>query len=157
MMDFLGDLEHVPVYIDDILIVQKMGESEIDHMKKIKQIIKCLDAKGFFANLSKSFFKQKEVEYLGYLSTTGGLKPQPSKIKAMHRIMRPKNSKQLKIFLCMVMFLKQSHFLIPLKKLASKKGKDWYWGAADQKEFELAMEMLIKHATLAFSGFKKAV
>ena len=36
MMELLGNLEHVLVYIDDILIVQKIGESEEDHMKKIK-------------------------------------------------------------------------------------------------------------------------
>ena len=53
------------------------------------------------------------------------------------------------------MFLKRSHFLAPLNKLASKKGKDWYWGAAEQKEFELAEEMLTEHATLAFPDFER--
>ena len=130
MMEMLGDLEHVLVYIDDILIVQKVGESEEDHLRKIEEVLSRLDAKGFRANLRKSFFMQKEVEYLGYLLTTGGLKPQPSKIEAMHRIMRPKNSKQLKMFLGMVnfyrdMFPKRSHFLAPLNKLSTKKGKDW--------------------------------
>ena len=103
---------------------------------------------------------QKEVEYLGYLLTTGGLKPQPAKIEAMHRIMKPNNAKQLKMFLGMVnfyrdMFPKRSHFLSPLNKLASKKGKDWYWGAAEQKDFELAKEMLTEHATLAFPDFER--
>ena len=44
-----------------------------------------------------------------------------------------KNPKQLKLFLGMVdyyygMVPKQSHFLAPLNKLSTKKGKDWYWG-----------------------------
>ena len=52
-------------------------------------------------------------------------------------------------------FLKRSHFLAPLNKLASKKGKDWYWGATEQKEFELAKEMLTKHAILAFPDFER--
>ena len=58
MMELLGDLEHVLVYIDDILIVQKIRESEEDHMKKIEQVLERLDvdAKGFRANLRKSFF-----------------------------------------------------------------------------------------------------
>ena len=60
----------------------------------------------------------------------------------MHHIMRPKNSKQLKVFLDMVNFYqdmlpKRSHFLALLNKLASKKDKDLYWGDAEQKEFEL--------------------
>ena len=135
-MELLGDLEHVLLSIDDILIVQKVGESVADHMKKIEEVFSRLHAKGFCANLRKSFFMQKEVEYLGYLLTTGGLKPQPSKIKAMHRIIRLKNAKQLKIFLGLVnfyrdMFPKRSNFLVPLNKLSTKKGKDWFWEATE--------------------------
>ena len=61
--------------------------------------------------------------------------------------MCPKNSKLLKMF--------RGHFLAPLNKLAPKKGKGWYWGAAEQKDFELAKEMLMKHATLAFPNFER--
>ena len=53
MMDLLGDLDFVLVYIDDILIVQKVRESEADHMKKIEQVLERLEAKGFCANLRK--------------------------------------------------------------------------------------------------------
>ena len=53
------------------------------------------------------------------------------------------------------MFLKRSNFLATLNKLASKKGKDWYWGTAEQKEFELVKDMLTEHATLVFPDFKK--
>ena len=106
MMDLLllGDFNYVRVCIDNILIVQKIGESEADHMRKIEQVLERLDAKGFGANLRKSFFMQKEVKYLGYLLTTGRLKLHPAKIEAMYRIMRPKDSKHLKIFLGMVNF-----------------------------------------------------
>ena len=56
MMDLLGDLDYVLIYIDDISIVQKVGESEADHMKKIEQMLLRLEAKEFRANLRKSFF-----------------------------------------------------------------------------------------------------
>ena len=61
------------------------------NMKKIEQVLERLDAKGFCANLCKSYCLQKEIEYLGYLLTTSGLKPWPVKIKAIHCIMKPKN------------------------------------------------------------------
>ena len=32
MIELLGDLKHALVYIDNVLIVQKIGESEDDHM-----------------------------------------------------------------------------------------------------------------------------
>ena len=160
MMELLGDLEQVLVCIDDILIVQKIGKPEEDHIKKIEQVFECLNAKGFRANSRKSFFMQKTVECFGYLLTTGGPKPQPAKIEATYRIMHLKNSKQLTMFLGMVyfyqdMFPKRSHFLAPLNKLSFKKDKDRYWGAAEQKDFELVKEMLTKDATLALSNFKR--
>ena len=53
------------------------------------------------------------------------------------------------------MFPKRSHFLAPLNKLSTKKGKDWFWGATEQKEFEEAKKMLTVHATLAFPDFEQ--
>ena len=35
MMDLLGDLPFVLVYIDDILIIQRVGETEEDHLLKV--------------------------------------------------------------------------------------------------------------------------
>ena len=93
------DLDYVLVYIDDILILQREDETEDDHLNKIETVLSRLENKGFRANLRKSFFMQKELEYLGYLLTDKGLKPQPKKVEAMKRIKPPKNSKQLKQFL----------------------------------------------------------
>ena len=75
MMELLGDLEHVLVYINKIRIVQKVCKLEADHKKRIEEVLSRLDAKGFHVNLRKSFFMQKEVEYLGYSFTRGGLRP----------------------------------------------------------------------------------
>ena len=66
MMDILGDLPFVLCYLDDILILQKENESEEDHIRKIEIVLQRLTDKGFKANLRKSFFMQKEIEYLGY-------------------------------------------------------------------------------------------
>ena len=95
MTELLGILEHVLACIDDILIVQKVGKSEVEHiMMKIQEVLQQLDAKVFCANLRKPFLMQKKVEYLGYLLKPGGLKPQPKNIEMMNHIMRPKNTKQ---------------------------------------------------------------
>ena len=45
--------------------------------------------------------------------------------------------------------------LLSTNKFSTKKGKDWFWGAAEQKEFEAAKEMLTIHATLVFPDFKQ--
>lgn len=79
MQEVCGDLEYVLVYINDILIIQREGESEADHLAKIKIVFQRLQDAGFRANLRKSFFMQKEIEYLGYQLTSKGLECQPKK------------------------------------------------------------------------------
>ena len=161
MMDMLGDLDYVLVYIDDILIIQREGESEADHLEKVETVLHRLQNKGFRANLRKSFFMQKEVEYLGFLLTDKGIRPQPKKVEAMDRMQAPKNSKQLKQFLGMVNFYRdvwprRSHILAPLNKLTSAKTKkQWHWGKEEQQAFMEAKEMLKKEALLSFPDFTK--
>ena len=53
------------------------------------------------------------------------------------------------------MFPKRSHFLAPLNKLSTKKGKDWLWGANEQNDFKEAKKMLTVHATLEFPDFEQ--
>ena len=128
MMNLLGVLDYVLVYIDDILLLQRYGETKEDHLKKMEVVLKWLNDIGFRANLRKSFCMQQEVEYLRFLLTADGIRSQPKKIEAMTRIKPPTNSKQLKRFLGMVNFYRgvwprRSHILEPLAKLSSTTGK----------------------------------
>ena len=76
---------------------------------------------------------QTKVEYLGFLLTKEGIRPQPKKVEAMERMKAPTNRRQLKMFLGMVNFYRdmwprRSHILAPLNKLAGiKSNKEWYW------------------------------
>ena len=83
----------VLVYIDDILIIQRECQSTSDHLVQVEQVLHRLEQAGFKANLRKSFFMQKSVEYLGYQLTDTGIGPQPKKIEAMDRILPPTSSK----------------------------------------------------------------
>ena len=74
MTEMFCDLDYV---LDDILILQREDETEDDHLNKIETVLSRLQDKSFRANLRKSFFMKKELEYLGYLLTDKGLKPQP--------------------------------------------------------------------------------
>ena len=102
--DLLGHLDYCLCYIDDVLILRRAGESEDEHLKNVKTVLQLLQDAGFRANLRKSFFMQKTVEYLGYQLTSDGLTTQPKKIEAMQRVIPPENAKQLKRFLGMINF-----------------------------------------------------
>ena len=98
MTNLFHDLDYVLVYLDDILVIQREGESEEDHLNKIDEVLTRLEKMDFRANLRKSFFMQQEIEYLGYSLTTEGVKPQKKKVEAMKRIKRPTTPKQRRTF-----------------------------------------------------------
>ena len=91
---------------------------------------------------------QKEVEYLGYLLTSEGIRPQPKKVEAMDRMKPPTSVKQVKQFIGMVNFYrdlwpKRSHILAPLNKLSGLTSKkDFHWGKVEQQAFLEAKQML---------------
>ena len=60
-------------------------ETEDNHLQKIEEVLSIPEERGFCANLQKCFFffMMEEIDYLGYLLTKDGIKPQPKKIKAL--------------------------------------------------------------------------
>ena len=55
-------------------------------------------------NAPKSKFCAEETEYLGYILTRTGIKPQPKKVQAILAITAPKQVKDLRSFLGMVQY-----------------------------------------------------
>ena len=157
MDDVLGDLEFVRCYIDDILIISN-GTFE-DHMEKLDIVLSRVEQAGFRANVRKCFFAEDELEYLGYILTREGVKPQPKKVEAILRLQAPKNVKQLRTFLGMVnyyrdMWRRRSHLLAPLSALLSKK-KSFDWTKECQESFEEIKRVISQEAMLAFPDFTK--
>jgi hypothetical protein len=159
MNEILGDLPYVLVYIDDILILNNKSETAEDHITKIEHVLERLEKAGFAVNLRKSFFMQQELDYLGYLLTPNGIRPQPKKVEAINRILPPKTKRQLRRFLGMInyyrdMWKKRSHVLAPLTALASNKVK-WTWSEPQQKAFEEAKQMVMREVILTYPDFQE--
>ena len=124
MSNLFRDLEFVREYIDDVLVTSN-GTLQ-DHLDKVEQVLQRLQKAGLKVNAKKSKFCRIEVEYLGYLVTRDGIKPQPKKVQAIHNMATPRTKKELRSFLGLVnyyrdMALRRSHILAPLTKLTSKK------------------------------------
>ena len=124
MSNLFRDLEFVREYIDDLLVTSN-GTLQ-DHLDKVEQVLQRLQKAGLKVNAKKSKFCRTEVEYLGYLVTREGIKPQPKKVQAIHNMATPRTRKELRSFLGLVnyyrdMALRRSHILAPLTRLTSKK------------------------------------
>ena len=77
LLDLLGDLEYVIIYLDDIMII---GNGTFDeHLRQIGEVLTRLLKARMQVNLLKSFWFQEEVEYLGYKITREGIKHQTKK------------------------------------------------------------------------------
>ena len=70
-------------------------------------------------NIEKTIVGNNTVEYLGYVLTKQGVKPQQSKVTAIMNMQIPKTAKQLRGFISLVNFYRdlwkgRAHHLAPL-------------------------------------------
>ena len=93
MGNLMATLKHVRAYIDDLLVITK-GSLD-DHLDKLKQVFIRLRDAGLKINATKSVFCAQETEYLGYILTRGGIKPQPKKVQEILMLNLPNNVKEL--------------------------------------------------------------
>jgi hypothetical protein len=70
----------VVVYLDDILVFNKMWEEQMRH---IQQVSSTLQQQKLYANLEKCSFGMNRVQYLGYIVDEHGLNVDPAKIQVI--------------------------------------------------------------------------
>jgi hypothetical protein len=75
MGNLMAALEYKRVYIDSLFVITK--SSHDDHLDKLEQVFIQLPDTGLKVNAAKLFFCTQETEYLKYILTRGGIKPQP--------------------------------------------------------------------------------
>ncbi len=125
MSELMASLEFVRTYLDDLLCISK-GSLE-DHLNKLRRVLIRLRDAGLTVNARKSSFCAVETEYLGYVLSRDGIKPQPKKVQAILALTPPQDVKQLRRFLGMVQYYKDiwarcSEILAPLTNLVGECG-----------------------------------
>jgi hypothetical protein len=70
------------VYLDDLLCISKLSFE--DHLlEKLEEVLRQLRGAGLKVNDAKLTFCALEIEYLGYVLTRDGIKPQSNKVQAI--------------------------------------------------------------------------
>ncbi len=75
IMDLMASLEFVRAYMDDLLIITRRTLDK--HLQRMETVLTRLRDAGLKVNAAKSSFCAHEIEYLGYILTRDGIKPQP--------------------------------------------------------------------------------
>jgi hypothetical protein len=111
-------------------------------------------------------------EYLGYILTRGGMKPQQKLVQAILVLNPPNNVKELQQFLGMVqyyrdMWQKRSEMIAPLIGLVGECGetkttnknktkkKPWQWESIHQQSFDNVKATIAKEVVLAYPDLTK--
>jgi hypothetical protein len=112
------------------------------------------------------------MEYLGYVLTRDGIKPQSNKVQAILTIKPPTGVRQLRHFLGMVQYYcdlwaRWSNMLAPLDSLVgecsqtkSTKAKGtkmvpWHWDEVHQRAFNHVKATTAKDVVLAYQDYSK--
>ena len=67
--------------MDDLLCISR--SSLDDHLQKLESVLRCLQDAGLKINAEKWTFCTLEIEYLGYILTRDGIRPQSNKVQAI--------------------------------------------------------------------------
>ena len=152
-------LPYVLIYVDDILIITKGSYDQ--HLKAVETVLCILRKCGMQINPDKSYFCKQEVEYLGYIINRQGIAPQPKKVRAIRNMQRPKTIRQLRRFLGMINFYrdtweKRTHITAPMTKMIQGRHKGpLNWTPEAKQAFERAKEMCSEDALLYYPNFNR--
>jgi hypothetical protein len=102
MLLLMETLEYVRAYLDNLLCISKLSLE--DHIEKLEEVLRRLCDAGLKVNAARLTFCALEIEYLGYVLTRDGIKPQSNKVQAILAIKPPTGVKQLRHFLDMVQY-----------------------------------------------------
>ncbi len=97
IMDLMASLEFVQAYMDNLLSITRGILDE--HLQKIEKVLTRLRDAGLKVDAAKSSSCAHEIEYLGYILTRDGIKPQPKKVHAILMPNLSNNVKELRHFL----------------------------------------------------------
>jgi hypothetical protein len=156
--------------MDYLLII--MRETLDEHLQKMETVLTRLRDAGCKVNLAKSSFCAPEIEYLGYILTREGIKPQPKKVQAKLVSNPPNNVKEIRHFLGMVQYYRDmwarcSKMLAPLTDLVGECGETkttkknqtkkqpWRWDPIHQQAFDNVKAAIAKETVLAYPDFSK--
>ena len=89
MTGVLKDFSFTTDHLDDIIISSRTAEEHLNH---IKQIFEKLRNTHLSMKLNKCHFITKEIQYLRNILSTKGIRPLPSKTKAINNMHPTKNS-----------------------------------------------------------------
>lgn len=164
MHEFAENLKGVEVIADDFL-VSGYGNTEEeaihDHDQNLCALLERARIRNLKLNRDKLRLKMDEVPFIGHILTKDGLKMDPKKLEAIHKMPLPQNAADLMRILGMVQYLskflpKLSDVTEPLRRLTDK-GAEWLWSKQHENAWKTVKSLMTSAPVLAYFDEKKEV
>ncbi|UYV72861.1 hypothetical protein LAZ67_10001016, partial [Cordylochernes scorpioides] len=151
MDSILLDLKGVICYLDDVVVYAK-DRQELE--ERLRKVLQRFDKVGIRLNRNKCKFAMEELDILGHIVSSEGIKRDNRKIEAVLNFPIPKNIEMLRSFLGTCGFLRKfipnfSKLAEPLNNL-TRKNVRWNWDLKTNKAFQDLKESLTKEPCLAY-------
>lgn len=133
----------------------------MDHNKKFGLVLEIARQNGLKFNKQKCKFSQSSIKYLGHILTNTGVEIDHDKVSAIQQMPKPKNKKEIEIFLGMCTYFSKfikNYSVInePLRNLI-KKSVGFQWNAEQEQAFKDLIDCLITAPVLAYFNVKEKI
>lgn len=142
-------------YMDDILVPSVDYDDGFDNLQNVL----CLLRKANLTlQLSKCYFFQTHVNYLGHEISKEGIRPGSAKILAVQNFKEPQNVREVRQFLGLTSYFRKfiKNFALIAKPLTNLTRKDmnFVWGSEQKKAFDELKRKLSERPLLALYDVK---
>ena len=151
-----GCEECAMAYLDDVLIFSKDPD---EHLRHIETIFKRIRQHGLKLKLKKCTFFKEETDYLGFVISQDGIKPDSKKVEAIRDLQEPKSVREIRGFIGMCSYYRR--FVPNFSKIAeplidlTKKYARFKWTSECQTAFDFLKESLTVVPLLAYPDTDK--
>src|SRR3954465_6131 len=148
--------EFTIAYIDNIIIFSRTWKEHLEHIELALKRLKTANLK---IRLKKCYFGKRSADYLGFVISGEGIRPNSAKVIQVQKMSPPANLSEVRAFLGMVGYY--SKFVPDLSKIASplyqlmRKDVKFNWTVQRQEAFDQIKLMLISAPVLAHPNFDK--
>lgn len=151
MESILAGLEGIIIYLDDIVVY---GESKQEHDIRLRALLHCLKKYDVLLNEKKCVYGVEELEFLGHILSSKGIRPTENRLAAISHFREPRNVSELRSFLGLITYVGR---FIP--NLAAKTeplrmllhlDTPFQWGELQESAFRIIKESVSKIDQLGF-------
>ena len=144
------------VYLDDVLV---MGKTMKEHNENLQKVFNRLRAAGLRLKPKKCCFAQLEVDYLGHVVSSDGIRTDPKKTRAVSEFPVPTNVREVRSFVGLASYYRK--FIPNFSKVAgplhalTRKDVAFLWTAECQLAFDNLKRLLTTTPLLVYPKFDR--